>query len=1017
MQFQVLGPVLAHVDGAPVELSRRRMERCLLGILLLDLGTRVTVGRLTDLLWGDRPPERSKAALQVLVSRLRAWLAAAGAEEYGVRLLTRGDGYVLEGDPARVDAHRFRQLCEQARGVSDPVDRLVLLRSALALWQGPPLGDSATDEVRRVVVPALEELYLVAQELSFEARLALGQHGEVTGELAILAAAHPDRDRLVELLMLGLYRAGRRQEALDAYAAARRENDLGQGLRELHAQILRSDPALTGPPSGAGIVVPALLPPAVPDFTGRQDQLEALDRLTEQPGAVVISTIGGVGGVGKTALALYWAHRARHAYPDGQLHINLHGYSASAPVSPAEALGRFLRALGVPPEQVPADLDEAAALYRSRIAGLQMLVVLDNAGYAGQVRPLLPSGPGSLALITSRDRLAGLTALDGARRLTLESLPVDEAVDLLARVIGADRVAADRPAAARLVDLCGRLPLAIRITAAQLAERPELSLARHVEDLEAGDRLAALALPEDDDASVRVAFGHSYTGLKPEAARLFRLLGLVPGPEFGVEAAAALAGVDRREATRLLHILTTAHLIEPRGADRHGFHDLMRLYAADQVATDPERDEALRRFYHWYVRSADAAAWLLSPDRLHLPIPDSFTTSEPVALADREQALAWCDMERDGFFAAVTDPPEGTDPEAVWLLADGVRFYFLLRVYMAQALEMAYAALAIARDSPDPRVQAAMHFSVGAQLQERENYADAQRYFDLALDWARRSGEPTAEAIYLIWSGWSLRNTGDLDEAARRYAAALPLFALSEADRDGYAVTQSMLAVIYRFLGRFPEALELITASLATLAELGPHLLGIHTTHLAWIHIDLGRHDEALAHLDAAMRSVKETHRLTAELPILIAMACVHHRLGQHERAGQCLDEVLGHCARMPASGLESEARVVLALLHRTHGRHDEALAEAVEAVRLGGKMPLEQFKARIVLARVLLDTGDRAGSAAQARQAVEGCRTIGYRLGLARSLAVLGEATGDAAHTAESAALHAELEVPHHIF
>ncbi|WP_412540471.1 BTAD domain-containing putative transcriptional regulator [Longispora sp. K20-0274] len=1026
MEFQVLGTVLARVDGEQVELGRRRLERCLLGILLLELGTTVTVDRLTDLLWGDRPPERSRPALQVLVSRLRGSLAATGAEEHGVRLLTRGGGYVLEGDPDRVDAHRFRRLCEQARTCADPADRLASLRRALTLWQGPPLGDAATDRVRQVVVPALEELYLDARELLFDAHLDLGQHTEVIGEAGALLAEHPHRERLAGHLMLALHRAGRRQDALDVFATARREHGgPGPALRELHRRILCSDPALSSPsrvpataqpPAGPPVAAPALLPPAVPDFTGRQDQLDTLDRLTGQAGAVVISTIGGVGGVGKTALALYWAHRARHTFPDGQLHINLHGYSAAAPVTPAEALSRFLRALGVRPENVPADLDEAAALYRSRIADRRMLVVLDNARSADQVRPLLPSGPGSVALVTSRDRLAGLTALDGARRLTLEAMTPDEALALLGAVIGPERVAADPSAAARLVGLCGRLPLAIRITAAQLAERPQLGLARHVAELEAGDRLAALALPEDDDASVRVVFGHSYTGLKPEAARLFRLLGLVPGPDFGVACAAALAGLDRREAGRLLNILAAAHLIEPRGADRYGFHDLMRLYAADQAGADPERDGAVRRFYHWYVLTADAAAWLLSPDRLHLPIPESFVAPEPVALADREQALAWCDAEGEGFVAAVTAPPEGTDPEAVWLLAESTRFYFLFRMFQEQGLAMAQAALSAARDCQDPRVLAAMHYSVATQWRGRENHTQAHVHYDQALTWARRSGLPTAEAIYLIQSALSLRAIGRLHEAADRIEAALPLFALNEADRDGVAVTQSMLAHIYRNLGRYAEAMDLIRTAFPVIAELRPLLIPVYANYIACIYIDLGEHDQALAHLDEALRTARTSENSMAEGSILNELGGLYQRLGQHDRALEVLTEALEACIRAHDSFTVSEARSHLALTLLALGRPAEALDQATSSVQAAGPQRLAEVKARIVLARVLLDTGDREDAVRQASTAVGDCRSMGYRLGLARGLAVLGEATGDPAHTAESEALHLELGVPYYV-
>ncbi|MGY0230458.1 AfsR/SARP family transcriptional regulator [Longispora urticae] len=321
MEFRVLGTVEVVVDGAPVELAGRRRERCLLGVLVLNLGATVPFGRLTDLLWGEHPPARPRAALQVLASRLRSGLAAAGAERHGVRLVTRAGGYVLEGDPERVDAHRFRRLCDRARTVPDPAGRLALLREALALWQGPPLADAATEQVRREVLPGWEELRLAATEGRLDCQLSLGGDEDVVDELRALVVEYPHRERLVELLMLGLYRAGRRQDALAVYDAARRELaervglDPTPALRDLHRAITHSDPALDLAPRAVG-ARPAQLPPAVPDFTGRGHQLDALDGLADQPGAVVISTVGGVGGVGKTALALHWAHRSRHSYPD-----------------------------------------------------------------------------------------------------------------------------------------------------------------------------------------------------------------------------------------------------------------------------------------------------------------------------------------------------------------------------------------------------------------------------------------------------------------------------------------------------------------------------------------------------------------------------------------------------------------------------------------------------------------------------------------------------------------------------
>lgn len=437
----MLGGVDVLVDGVPVDLGQRRMERCLLGLLALNLNAALSIDRMIDLLWGEDAPGSARAALHTHVSRLRTGLAAVDAERRGFRLATRAGGYVLEGDPARVDAHRFRDLCRRGQEATEPAERRALLGPALALWKGRPLGALSTPRIRGAYGRGLEELHLSVTELRIEADLALGGHEAVLPELAALTRTHPLRERLVELHLLALYRAGRRTEALAVYDRASRllvdatGLDPRAELDDLHQAIVRRDPALDPARAPLPRTVPALLPPDVAGFVGRREELEFLDGLLPGPGqagppSVVISAAGAVG---KTALAVRWAHRVRDRFPDGQLFLDLAGAPAETgtgtgtgtggPLTPGAALGLLLAALGVAAESVPEGVEEATDVYRSLVGDRRVLLVLDNATHADQVRPLLPSNPGSLTVITSRDRLSSLIALNGAARLLLSPLP------------------------------------------------------------------------------------------------------------------------------------------------------------------------------------------------------------------------------------------------------------------------------------------------------------------------------------------------------------------------------------------------------------------------------------------------------------------------------------------------------------------------------------------------------------------------------------------------------------------
>ncbi|OLT14867.1 hypothetical protein BJF78_17050 [Pseudonocardia sp. CNS-139] len=469
------------------------------------------------------------------------------------------------------------------------------------------------------------------------------------------------------------------------------------------AEVRRAatDGVLTGPdPMPSRRPVPAQLPADVAGFTGRSDLVRDLDALLADgdPGAVPITVLAGAPGVGKTALALHWAHRVRHRFPDGQLYLNLRGHAAAPPLTPAEALTRLLRSLDVAPDRVPTDVTDAAALFRSVLADSRTLLVLDDARQAEQVRPLLPGGPGCHVIVTSRSALPGLVARNGASRLTLHPLDPADSRALLGRLLGRQRTAADPGAVDELARLCGHLPLALRIAAANVLGDPEpepTAVAAFVQRLSNGNRLAELAVPADADTVLRGAFDLSYAALPGAAQQLFRVLSVVPGGEVTSGTAAALLGVPADEGRRLLGQLAGAHLVEEPEPGRFAQPDLLRLYAAEQLAgAGPDPDGPWERLLAHYTGVADAASRLLHPDAVRLPGGPAY--GGPVPFADRRDAAAWVDAELPALQAAVLRAAEHGPRRAAWLLVDALSGYFPLRAAALPWHLMTGAALAAA---------------------------------------------------------------------------------------------------------------------------------------------------------------------------------------------------------------------------------------------------------------------------------------------------------------------------------
>jgi DNA-binding SARP family transcriptional activator len=635
--LRVLGPVEVR-SGGTWRQPDRPQQRLVLALMALRAGQVVPVGELIGAVWAETPPRSARASVQVLVTRLRRALAGTP----GGHLERLGEGYRLQLEPGLLDVHRFRLLARAGREAADCRTAVAAFDEALALWRGPALADVPGTAKVEAIRSGLAEEHLSVLQDRISAMLGCGMEWEAAAELPGLLARNPLAERLAGMLMVALYRCGQQADALRVFREVRSRLvgelgiEPGPELQQMHQRILTGDLYLTGPadarvaPRQAGgvalgrvqRVVPRQLPTAPPYFAGRDAELRVLTRLAarasgagiqDAEGTVTIAAISGMAGVGKSALAVCWGHQVAGEFPDGQLYVNLRGFSpAGPPVSPGEAIRGFLAAFQVPPEGVPAGLDSLAGLYRSMLAGTRTLVVLDNARDVDQVRPLLPASPGCLVLVTSRNRLAGLVANEGACPVRLDVLPESAARELLSYRLGPSRVNAEGDAVTELAASCGGLPLALGIAATRAAARPDFALAALAAELRDGPgRLDALDTG-DPASSLREVFSWSHQQLGHSAGRLFRLMSVYPGPEVSVEAAASIADVAVPDAQRALSELTNASLLAERSPGRYHCHDLLRAYAAEQASGwdgQVEVRAARHRMLEHYRRSGDRHEW------------------------------------------------------------------------------------------------------------------------------------------------------------------------------------------------------------------------------------------------------------------------------------------------------------------------------------------------------------------------------------------------------------------------
>ncbi|MBT8227760.1 MAG: tetratricopeptide repeat protein [Dactylosporangium sp.] len=943
---RLLGPFEIEVAGRPVLISRRQ-ERALLALLLLEHDRPVPAERLADLLWDGQSPARYRALIQSQMSRLRAALRAVGGEEW---IQSARSGYALRAPGLTLDVDVFRQTVRQARAEPDACGRARLLRVSLELWRGPALVDVASDRLRSRVLAQLEELRAQAAEEWPAAMVLAGRCAEALEALVGLVAEYPQRESLVELTMRVLHGAGRTSEALEVFERFRgtlaEETGLDPSPKLLRAQMMllrqgehRVDrpecgPASTDPGASAG-AVPAQVPGDVRGFVGRQEELAELDRLLlgdPDPSAVVISAIAGTAGVGKTALALRWAHRARARFPDGQLYVDLRGYDPDRPLPVEEVLVGFLRELGVAAGDIPRDLAGRSARFRSLVAGRRMLVLLDNAGCVEQVRPLLPGDASCRVLVTSRDSLAGLVARDGACRLNLDLLPAAQAVALLQTMIG-DRVVCDLPAADRLASRCARLPLALRIAAEYATSRPGVGLADLAADLaDERQRLDVLDAGGDTRTALRAVFSWSYSHLPAPAARVFRLLGCYPGHDWDEYVVAALAGIDLASARGLVLVLTRAHLVQPApmaAGARHGMHDLLRAYAAELAGSEgdeTERSEAITRLLDYYLATTASAVNAAYPaERHHRPEVSPGDQLCP-AVNELSSAVAWLSAERANLISTLLAAGDGWPGHTVRLAAVLWRYLDTGARY-ADILLVCGFARRIACASGDRDGEATLLNGLASAHFQRGEYEQAITCLQQSVAAAIETGNRICQARALTNLATALLHGGEHERAAEYAAQALPLHRTA-GNTYGVARTLNALGEIHRIAGRYAAALDLYQQVAKVHRCTGDRLNeGIVLGNIGIVQHRLGNADLAERHLRHSLAIVREAGFPQGEGFALDGLGLVFQRLGRYDEAIDHHREALAIHQRAGNRRLETETSNNLGETLRAAGRRPEAMA------------------------------------------------------------------------------------------
>lgn len=976
MGLRILGPLELVTDHRSAKIGGPR-ERAVLAVLALRANRLTTVEQLIDAVWGEDPPSTARGQIQGCISNLRKLLDDA---ELQALIETQSAGYQLTVTAAELDSEKFAQLVAVAQRqatAGELAEAAASLRTALELWRGPPLEGIASDYVQRSAM-LLADGRLSAIEERVRLDLELGRHDEIGNELRGLVAEYPLRERLYGFLMLALYRSGHQAEALEVCRRARVTLidevgiDLSPKLQNLERAMLNRDPSLDLPadigraPSAStgSSASPRQLPITTADFIGREEQIQQVIRILSDAQlsdtarfSVPIIGIFGRGGVGKSTLALRVAHESAAAYPDGHLYADLSGPSGQDRT--ATQLARFLRALGVTGPAIPDDVEERAELYRSRVANKRLLLVFDGVTSEQELLPLLPGSPGCAVIVTSRTRL---DVLHGALWVGLDAFTAETSMELLAKIVGWQRLTDEPAAAAELVEYCGGLPLALRIAGARLASRPHwriAELARRLKnEVQRLDELSYRGL------EIRTSIGLSYRSLPEQTKRLFRLFSLVQAPDFPGWLASVLLDTGLTEGEDTLERLVDVQLLDtvptPEGPTRYRFHDLIRVYARERLLateSDTERDQALARMLGAWLGLAEHAHrseyggdyTILHGSAARIPVPD-WATEE---LAERP--MEWLENERGGLVACVRQAAEAGMDELCWDLALTSVSLFEVKGYFDDWRETTELALAVCVQAGNRTGQAAMLYSLGT-LQMFQKH---------------------------------------LVEAGQSFTEALAIFA-ADGDLHGQALVLRNAAVVDRLLGNFDEMLAKYEDSLAKMRQVGD-LIGEATIlrSLAKFQMDEGDTDAAERMLSEALALCQRANYVRGEAQVASRFAELYLSTGQVVLARQTLNRVLASVREIGDRIGEAYTVYWLGIVRRREGSLDTAEATFALALSIAEQVGdrLIEGQTHYALGELSLARTDNAKAWSHLARARTLFDELGAPLWLARSLIRLGEA------------------------
>ena len=915
--FRILGPLQVCAGGHQDVTITPGRQHIVLGVLLLEANRVVSIDHLIDAIWDDDPPATARTQVQICVSRLRNRLVEAGCEA----IVTRAPGYLMPVRPGQLDAQLFASLTAEADGharAGRTHEAAAALGQAVALWRGPALS-GINSHILRAKATELDERRLAAVEAHLDLELELGHHHRLVGELSTLVSEHPLRERLRGQLMLALYRAGRQAEALEAYRLGRELMidqlglEPGEDLRRLETSILAGDPALQTTDAlvpaphlvpEPDIVVPFQLPTDIADFTGRGELIDQVERLLVGAAdgyATRVVVLAGKPGVGKSTLAVHVAHRLGDGpFPDGQLYCDLGG-SRTEPTSAADVLGRFLRALGVPGEAIPEQTDERAEMYRGLLARRRILVLIDDAAGEAQVRPLLPGSGSSVVVVTSRARLSGLA---GARICDVDVFDADEAVGMLASVVGEARVADEPAAAEALIRLVGRLPLALRIVAARLGARPHWSLAWMLERL--SDERRRLDELAHGEMMVRASLALTYDGLEPDARRLLGLLGVLDGLSFPNWVAAALLDADYLDATDLLEVLVDAQMVEVAamditGSPRYKLHGLIRLFAREQLERhEPAaaRDAAIGRVAGGWLALADAAHRRIYGGDFTVLHGDAPRWEPPASYTDRVlvDPLAWLESEHANLCSTVSLTAGAELADCCWDLAVSLVTLFETRCYFDDWERTHRVALAAAAKGAHRRGQAAVRCSLGSLHLSRGQLAAAAEELEPALREFEELADTHGTALTRRNLALLDHIRGTKDRAQEHYTAALAGFrAVGDLVGQAHVLGQSAQLALDR--GELTQAGTYLADALAICQEVGSRRVEVQLRYkLSELMLRDGREAQARDVLADLLAVVREWGDIVGESRILRRLGQVTVGLGQADVGEQLLTEALVAC-------------------------------------------------------------------------------------------------------------------------